>query len=296
MKNRCILYAILSLSLVVSIEIIFRIIGFGDPPLVLLDSKVEYYLKPKQRYSRFGNQISSNSYGMRAEEITLANIDMHVYIFGDSIVYGNHFLDQEEIVGYQLDALSHPLENNVYSVAASSWGPQNILAYINKFGPFKGKVAILIQSSHDRQDVPFESDNIVPYRTKTSLTAIGDFSQALFQRYVPKTSRKDKIGLTLGERRARSSRSLEELVGVLKEHFKHVLLVHHATRLESANANVEASRYYALMAKKMSIDFLSTVPLYKKCKHNNIYRDDIHLNNHGSQCLSQLIHKQIENL
>jgi hypothetical protein len=58
-------------------ELTARYIGFGEPPLVILDSKIEYYLAPSRSYTRFGHDILVNRYSMRSEDVDKLNLPPH---------------------------------------------------------------------------------------------------------------------------------------------------------------------------------------------------------------------------
>jgi hypothetical protein len=280
------------LLMVVFTEAILRIIGFGDPPVAVLDPEVEYYVKPNSTFYRFGNRISSNELGMRAEPWLLNKPQKgnKVFIFGDSVVYGNHLLDQSEIVAYQLQKIEQPKKLQVYSVAASSWGPQNILAYIDKFGPFEGELAVIVQSSHDRRDRPFQSSSIVPYRLSDSWSALGDFISAVMSRLV-KSNQPVRSDVEVIE----PDIALTKLIFSLKKNFDHVLLIHHPTtdELDSDVSNNLNTVFYEKLAIKQGIYFSAASAYYKdQCDKHAIYRDYIHLSAEGTACLAKLIQKK----
>src|SRR5262245_60975176 len=87
-------------------ELTARCVGFGDPPLVILDNKIEYYLAPNRSYTRFGHDIRVNRYGMRSDDLDMASLDrrFRFSLFGDSVIYGNR-LDQADTVPGQLQKL-----------------------------------------------------------------------------------------------------------------------------------------------------------------------------------------------
>jgi hypothetical protein len=139
-------------------ELAARYIGFGEPPLVILDDKIEYYLAPSRSYTRFGHDIRVNRYGMRSDDVDMAAVDrrFNFSVFGDSVVYGNR-LDQADTLPAQLQKLLMVKGKNrkalVNSIAASGWGPENLLEFYKRFGPFPGNTAWVVQSTHDMVDV-----------------------------------------------------------------------------------------------------------------------------------------------
>jgi hypothetical protein len=51
----------------------------------------------------------------------------------------------------------------VSSVAASSWGPENLLEFYKRFGPFPGNTAWIIQSTQDIVDAANLDGKVLPY-------------------------------------------------------------------------------------------------------------------------------------
>lgn len=134
-------------------------LGLGDPPLFQKDDAIEYILKPGT-YHRFGHTIHINRWSQRSPEIDAKKTDpneLRVLVIGDSVVIGGALLDDEQIAAWLLERslreqLARPVR--VLSVAAGSWGPQNQLAYLHKFGTFDADIAVVVWSSHDAWDVP----------------------------------------------------------------------------------------------------------------------------------------------
>src|SRR5262249_3304387 len=151
-------------------ELMARCIGFGEPPLLMLDDKIEYYLAPSRSYTRFGHDIRVNRYSMRSDDFDMAAVDHRssFSIFGDSVVYGNR-LDQVDTHPAQLQKLLTAKGTDqialVNSIAASSWGPENLLEFYKRFGPFPGNTAWIVQSTHDMVDVTNPGNKALPYRT-----------------------------------------------------------------------------------------------------------------------------------
>ena len=74
--------------------------GFGELPLAMTDPQIGYYLVPSRSYVRFGNTVRVNRYGFRSDDFDAAALPAseHVVLIGDSVVYGNHHLDQSQTV------------------------------------------------------------------------------------------------------------------------------------------------------------------------------------------------------
>lgn len=279
-------------------EILLRIAGFGSSPIVVLHPTIEYYLKPNQRCRRFGNDIIINRYGMRSKDFDKKDFyNIKLFIFGDSVVYGDHYIDQTSTMAYILEK-KLSIENDrvlVAAMAASSWGPGNMLSYYLEFGPFSGDIAFIVQSEHDRTDIPFNSDNLTPYRQRESVTAIDDFIQAIIQKYFP-LSKREKTWKKISdeEKMLMTEKALGELISILKHDFKHVVLVYHTTLIELEQRSVlnESLKYYQGAAVKSGIGFINTNIEYARFgTTEKLYRDHIHLSPAGSEFFANMLYK-----
>jgi len=136
------------------------VIGLGDPPLYVADSKMEYLLRPSKTYHRFHKRFSVNQYGMRSDDFPPQKSDANefrVLVIGDSVIYGGVRIDQVDI---DTEILKRNLQKQlgrpviVGNASAKSWGPPNELAYLEHFGTLQADVVILELSSHDYADAP----------------------------------------------------------------------------------------------------------------------------------------------
>ncbi len=134
-------------------------LGLGDPPLFQKDDAIEYVMKPGT-YHRFGHAIHINRWSQRSPDIEAKKSDpneLRVLVIGDSVVNGGALLDDAQIATRLLeDALRTQLARpvRVLNIAVGSWGPQNQLAYLQKFGTFDAAAAVVVWNSHDAWDVP----------------------------------------------------------------------------------------------------------------------------------------------
>jgi hypothetical protein len=132
--THCLVLLAIGAAVIGAGELTARYIGFGEPPLVILDDKIEYYLAPSHSYQRFGYDIRVNRYGMRSDDFDMAVVDRRCgfSLLGNSVVYGNR-LDQADTLAGQLQKLLTAKGKNqkplVNSIAASSWGPENLLEF-----------------------------------------------------------------------------------------------------------------------------------------------------------------------
>ena len=285
-------------SLALLANMIFYLLGFGQAPLVLLDKDIEYYLKPQMSYKRFGNEISVNRYSMRSADFDRDKQQPFYAVIGDSVVYGEHTLDQTQTLAFILNRqLKLELQDEsivVGSLAASSWGPGNMLAFYERFGPFKGNTAFLVLSSHDRSDIPYMTRRLTPYRVVEPTSALHDFLQSAGERLEDKV-RGDVIELPFKKRLSLSEASLVDLLELLKRDYAQVVMVFHATKKEAINGSAKGETYYAAIAKKHKVEFFSTLRFYKALYKEGIkpHGDSIHLSWQGNQQLSKKLSELI---
>lgn len=167
--------------------------GFGDPPLARPDAEVEYVLAPSASYSRFGNRIEINRHGMRSRdhEPIPGPAERRVLLIGDSLIYGDHHLDQSETIAARLEAALAADQRMAgcaplaMAAAASSWGPANEAAFLRRVGTQGAEAATILLSAHDLHDTPLHRPDMAHYRTAPSASAITDFLTALLSRLRP---------------------------------------------------------------------------------------------------------------
>ena len=280
----------------ISAESVLRLMGWGDPPIAVLDQHIEYYPRPNSSFNRYGNLVDINRYGMRSKDFDADSpAFFHIAVLGDSVVYGNHFLDQSETIAYQLEEKLSKQDGKalVSAMAASSWGPQNIEAFFNKIGPFDGDVAVLVQSAHDVYDVAHRSSFVVPFRTQGSITAIDDFLLRIWEWVRSKWFYPVEAELSPNEARDITEKSLVKLLNQLKEHFPIVLLYYHVT-VEDFYSNSEDyfDRYYRSKAQDAGVFYINSKDIYPlPFEVQNFYADDIHLTAEGTAKISGYLYQ-----
>jgi hypothetical protein len=274
-----------------SAELAARNMGFGDPPFATLDDKIAYYLTPSRSYSRFGQDIRINRYGMRSDDFDVAAVDRRLSfsLLGDSIIYGWP-LDQADTPAAQLQKLLKAKIADqkalVSSIAASSWGPENLLEFYRRFGPFPGNTAWIVQNIGDMEDVIAPGKD-VPYRTSSPYGALHDLSLSIWRgvtlRVLP--SKADPAGYE--RRRRRADIALHALISALKTDYRRVVLVFHAARDEAIGGRSDGPAHYQAVAKDHGISFISTMDLYAGAYRSNLapHYDDVHLSKDGARML-----------
>ena len=144
------------------------ILGLGDPPLTVRDPEIEYLFAPNQDVRRFGNRVVYNNVSMRsADRWSMAKErpeELRVLVLGDSVINGGALTDHARlattIAQETLDRPARPVR--VGNVSAGSWGPENLLAYVERFGLFDADLAVVVLSTHDLRDVRTFPDDLGP--------------------------------------------------------------------------------------------------------------------------------------
>ncbi|MCF2520716.1 hypothetical protein [Dyadobacter sp. CY351] len=149
-------FLIFVVILAVTTEVVLRYkYGFCNSPLYISDSDFEYIYAPDQDVKRFGYRVQTNSFSMRNEEV-LPSDSIVILLIGDSVVNGGSLTDQDSIASTLLEKRflkDFGTRVRVLNISAGSWGPDNIAAYLKKYGTFKARLMCLVTSSHDAYDI-----------------------------------------------------------------------------------------------------------------------------------------------
>jgi hypothetical protein len=292
LNNRLALLAV-GAATIVGAELTARYMGFGEPPLVILDDKIEYYLAPSRSYTRFGHDIRVNRYSMRSDDVDMAAVDRRFSfsVLGDSVVYGNR-LDQADTLPIELQKLLRVRGSQkalVNSIAASSWGPENLFEFYKRFGPFPGNTAWILQSTHDMVDVTHLVNKVLPYRTASPHGALHDLALSTWRAATLRVLPNKPDPVKYEDTRRRADLALHALITALKADYARVILVFHATRDEAIGGKADGLAHYRAVAKEQAIEFISTMELYARAYKLNLppHYDDIHLSKDGARMLSE---------
>lgn len=146
-----------------TLELVLRFgFGFCSTPLYISDPDFEYIYAPNQEVKRFGNIIRTNEYSMRSRAVSKKDTTV-ILLVGDSVVLGGSLTSNDSLASTLLEhRLSEALNRDVrvLNIAAGSWGPDNVAAYLNKFGLFNADLICLIASSHDAHDTMTHADQV----------------------------------------------------------------------------------------------------------------------------------------
>jgi hypothetical protein len=166
-------------ALLVTAEIAFRAIA-GERLLYREDPAIEYLPAPNQSVMQRGIRFETNEHGMRSPEIAREKPDgsFRVLVLGDSVVFGHTNISQADLATTRLSSveLGDGRRVEALNVSAPSWGPGNLLAWIEANGLLGADAVVVVLSSHDLDDdrtfVPPDR-NIYPQ--KQPVFALGDW-------------------------------------------------------------------------------------------------------------------------
>jgi hypothetical protein len=177
----------------------------------------------------------------------------------------------------------------VNGIAASSWGPENLLEFYKRFGPFPGNTAWIVQSTHDMVDVINLANEDVPYRTASPYGALHDLALSAWRwgTFSVLPNRPDLV--TYEDKRRRADIALYALIAAVKVDYTSVVLVFHATRDEAIGGKADALAHYRAVAQEQGINFISTMEVYARAYQSNRppQYDEIHLNKDGARMVSE---------
>lgn len=283
-------------------EIALRLLfGFGNPPLYLADEAIGYLLAPNQRVRRFGNLITINQYSMRADDIEPSRPadTLRVLLIGDSIVNGNWWTDQSEILSALIknNLLQHSKQQDadVLNVSANSWGPRNELAYLQRFGIFEAQIVMLVINTDDlfgTRPSSLQVGNDRSYPAKKPLLAFLELTNRLKKQ--PPIPGLKEIQAEKGDLIGKNLSAIADIKHYVEACGGTLLLAMTPLKREVLNGprdyeEVARQRVDQLVAEQQIpyIDFLQT--FQDKSNSDTLYRDHIHLSPVGNTLVAQLL-------
>ena len=307
-------FAILGLGgAALGVELILRYsYGFGDPLLYASDTYVEYISKPNQDVRRFGNRITTNSYGIRSDPLTEnpAPGRRRILVLGDSIVFGGVLVDQQALATtlLQKELRSQGVQVDVSNVSAGSWGPGNWKGWAASRGFLGATDIVLVLSSGDAYDNPtFAALNPVEQPTRKPASALQGFSGkylnpsrlqyqlAAWGLIQPAPSLEPEPG-----REGAIQQGLSDLRAFLtaaKRSGARVAVVQHWERGELPDSPQPEHQRILELLEQMNIPVVQDRDFLLKCSADpgqELYIDSIHLNTvKGQACLAKALQQAL---
>lgn len=273
-------------------------LGLGTPALMIADAELEYRYLPDQDVMRFGNRICLDSLGMRsagpAAGTEAAAEAFRVLVLGDSVINGGSLTDHEKLATTLLQkSLERRLGGPVWvgNASAVSWGPENLLAFVERHGALDADAAVVQVAAHDIEDVRRFRPLTASQPTSTPYSAVWEG----VTRYVPnwlrgRRSTGDKPNGAIGwdpEDRRASESAMRELLAVLESEAP-VVVLYQAELGESRKArNLEAKATFAALAAEGGFPFVDMSPEAEDAR--SLYRDSIHPSNEGHRRIAEML-------
>ncbi len=286
-------------ALVGLLEVYARVVmGLGNPPLWMADPEIEYLPHPAKSYLRFGNRISYNAYSMRSRDFPRNKVnpaELRVLVVGDSIINGGAHTDQQALATTLLEhKLAESLDRPVVvaNIAAGSWGPPNILAYLRRFGLFDADVVVIVLNSADYADAPtFEPLGPGRPQRKPVLAL-----QELHSKYVPRYL-KTNLGLQRESQPPTPEAidtclsALRELIRMTRQAGVSFLLAQYLKRSEVATRPDIGHRKIAQVAQEAGLEPIQLGPGFAKALRDgpDPYVAGIHPNAHGQRIIAEVL-------
>ena len=275
-------------------ELLLRnVAGLGDPPLYRTDPAIEYVLVPGT-YRRFGNTVFVNSVHMRSPESALGPRragERRVLVLGDSVVNGGSLTDQDSLATQLLPAMALELDGGaaltVCNVSAGSWGPGNLLAFVQRFGTFDSTDAVIVLNSEDAVDVPTFAALGPEQPTEPPLLAL----QELVQNYGARLLRRSSSSPTDPGASDLAAGSLGDLLDLLASRGVRCRLLFHPTRQQLDQGQDGSVGSLEAQAALRGVPRCSTADRLREMRAGGLepYRDDIHPAAAGQAALAKAI-------
>jgi hypothetical protein len=264
-------------------EIAFRLIT-GERLLYRTDPAIEYLPKPDQSVVQRGVRFETNAWGMRSPSASREKPDgaFRVLVLGDSVVFGHTNIGHADLATTHLSTveLGDGRKIEALNVSAPSWGPGNLLAWIEANSLFGADAAVVVLSSHDLDDDrAFTLPDRGAYPQQQPLFALGDW---IVRQATGNADPKSSDSRSQGDAR----RSLPSLFARLSETPSGSCLVLHATtdELFALRTPAETDELRAI-AVAAGLDVVHARDLID----SSDYVDDIHLSADGQADLAKAI-------
>jgi len=185
----------------------------------------------------------------------------------------------------------------VANVSAGSWGPGNLLAYVEVFGVFDADVVFVVLSSHDATDVP-QFGNLVGTANFPDVKPKWALSEAMFRylpRYLPNWKRTESQAAQVDieqigdERDYPAGPAFAQLLERLDQAGAVVIFLQHADRSELEGGFMLGHEQMAATARAQGVAVRQLAPRLEDAleQGDNPYRDHIHLNPTGQRVLAE---------
>ncbi len=154
-RNWLLLAALTLISILIAAEVALRTLG-SERLIYRADPEIEYLPLPNQAVFQNAIDMRTNAWGMRSDPVQEMKPagTLRVLVLGDSIVFGHTNIAHASLATTRLSQMKtgdgRAIE--VLNVSATSWGPGNMLAWLDRFGALNADAIVLVLSTHDLSD------------------------------------------------------------------------------------------------------------------------------------------------
>lgn len=289
-------------AILIAAELYMRfVVGLGDPPLWRFDGDYEYILQANQRCRRFGNDIFVNRWSMRSRDADANKTvsgELRVLVLGDSIVHGGPKIDDDDLATTLLERrlqaeFSRPVW--VGNIAAGSWGPPNLLAYLRKHGLFDADVVMVVINSADYfKELQFR-DLDLNRPTRRPVLAL----EEIFNNYVRRRVRK-KLRTRVREARQaartgeQSDAAMRELIALVLDQGAAIVVLQHLSRDEIDSSPRSGYAEFQQITRSFGLEPVNLGPAFAQAlqRGDDPFEDGLHPNRLGQQILADVLHRE----
>lgn len=280
--------------LIIFIEFVLRIIGFGNPVLYLNDDN--YILKPNQDVRRFkGSKVIINKFGMRTSYNWNDNKSTSkILFFGDSVSFGGSYIDNKNLFSekfcmYKNNSICGNYGTNGYKL-------DNIrLRIVEVANKIEFDHLIIVTSSSLTAgksiffDFPFyENFNNIIFKSTSEI-----FNHYLFKYNIADNYHKNKKSYKVEKNDEKNSLKKFELIlkKLTNKGIKIDLFI--LPTLDDLNQK----KNFKNLLESIDIKNVKIINLYNNINNQNfedLYFNNAHLNEKGHDYLSKLLYKIVE--
>lgn len=292
MKRKFIILG-LAVSVVAGAEVGARyFLGLGTPPLSVAHPTIEYMFAPDQNLYRFGNHQVYNEYGMRSGLMDQVTQPRRVLVFGDSVLNGGTLSDHSNL------ATTLATDAGIFygNVSAGSWGPQNMVAWIDEYGLLDASALVILISSHDLYDVPgFAPLDPQTHPIERPFSALTEGIARYVPRYLPRflASAAPKMSPPDLTDRVSAAGSVADFIDRAEDAGVKLCAIQHKERDEIGIAPTSNSQNIHAIFDARGVPVLD-FGVALSAASENPFRDDIHINDYGQELLAEALRACVE--
>ena len=280
----------------ISLEIILRIIGFGDPVIYNVTDN-NYYPKKNQELRRFkGKMLNINHLGMRTNyKWKNYTNKKKILFFGDSVSFAGSYIDNKNIFSEKVcDRLAGNSICGNYGV--NGYLLENLSYRLQEVeGSLYDELVIIISHSFSIGKTNFKSLPIYNYKLNSfSKASFEIMNHILFKYKILDRYHKNKFKNTISNSTENQSNQLNifinHLEGLSIDKKVSIFLI---PTMENLNNITDYNHFLDKISYK-NINYNNLFPYFKKIKYEELYYNNAHLNEKGHEYLSKIIYDSIK--